>query len=224
MTRHGKTRVAGYRTTRRAHTTRAETGLSAVRANAILAAMSLRRSFVLPSMLVVVGLSCTVEGEDMVTTFGDLTVDPSGTPPGTSDAGDSESSATMATDSGQAETEGPATSSPTTTTDPTDSESTGNPIDEQPADGMYSECMTAANCIGQTTCVLVVGSSTGFCSSMCADAGLDCEPNPGATSTASPACVDSAGMSVCGLSCDGGLTCPGGMQCLPLGVSSMVCV
>ncbi|MEX1368459.1 MAG: hypothetical protein AB1Z98_35330 [Nannocystaceae bacterium] len=185
--------------------------------------MSLRRFFVLVSMLGAVGLSCTVEGEDVATTFGDPTVNPSGNPPGTSDGGDTESNATMATDSGTVETEGPATSGPTSTTDPTDSESTGEPIDEQPANGMYSECTTVADCIGQTTCVLVAGSPTGFCSSTCADAGLDCDPSPGATSTASPACVDNAGMLVCGLSCSGGLTCPGGMQCLALG-ASMVCV
>lgn len=99
------------------------------------------------------------------------------------------------------------------------------PIDEQPADGMYSECATIADCFGLTTCVLVPGGmAAGYCSNTgCVNALIDCDPNPGATSSAVPECVDNGiGAFVCALGCSGGLTCPGGMDCLALG-ATMVC-
>ena len=159
----------------------------------------------------------------MMTTF-DPTADPSGNP-ATSDEADTEPASTEG-DSGSGETgldDMASTTSPGTT-EPAESGETGTPVGEQPESGMYSECATVADCIGQTTCVIVPGAPMGFCSHACADAGTDCTPNPGATSNAAPACVDDGnGMQVCALSCDGGLTCPGGMECASLG-ASMVCV
>jgi len=169
-------------------------------------------------------LACTVKGEDVATTFGDPTANPSGVPPDTMGESDTDETQTAdtepaATDSGQATTM-------EATTAPSDSDSTGEPgVDEQPASGMYSECTSVADCIGQTTCVIVPGAPMGFCSiTGCANAVADCQPNPGATSTAAPACVDDgSGIFVCALNCSGGIACPGGMECLSLG-ASMVCV
>ena len=159
----------------------------------------------------------------MMTTFGDPSADASGNPPTTSTtqtSGSSETSSDTEMGSGSDSSGGNTSNA---TTDPS-SDSSGSPADEQPEDGMYSECATVADCIGQTTCVIVPGAPMGFCSHACADAGTDCTPNPGATSNAAPACVDDGnGMQVCALSCDGGLTCPGGMECASLG-ASMVCV
>lgn len=165
--------------------------------------------------------ACTVEGEEVATTFFDPTANQSGTPPATGD-GDTE------TTGGAGETSGSSgsvdsgdTSTPMTSSDGADA-STGAPVDEQPQDGMYSQCAGVGECIGLTTCVLVGG--TGFCSNAgCDDPVADCLPNPSATSTAPAACVDNgAGLQVCALSCAGGQSCPGGMDCLALG-ASLVC-
>jgi hypothetical protein len=161
---------------------------------------------------------CTVEGKEVATTFGDPTVNPSGTPPPTTSEGDeataSSGSASATADSG--ETAMPATAG-------SDGASTGAPVDEQPEDGMYSACAGVGECVGLNICVLA--GAAGFCSNTgCLDPAANCLPNPSATSTALPACVDNgAGLQVCALSCAGGQTCPGGMDCVALG-ATMVCV
>ncbi len=163
----------------------------------------------------------------MATTFSDPTTNPSGTPPtsGVATAGD--------TATGPGPTEGDSGSGATSTAGPpatstaSEADSGPEPVDEQPQNGMYSECVSTDECIGLTACVLVPGSPVGFCSQTgCLDATMQCEANPGATSSATPTCVDdgtNTGVSVCALTCEAGATCPGGMSCLPLGVTS-VCV
>lgn len=174
------------------------------------------------SVLGALGSACTVEGEDVMTTFSDLTMNPSGNP-ATSDDGDTEPSEDTGADTGDTGSDDVATTSPMTT-DPGESGATGDPpVDEQPDSGMYSECATVGDCIGQTTCVIVAGAATGYCSSTCSDPLADCDPNPGATSNAAPVCVDDGGIQVCALGCQGGLTCPGGMECLSHG-GTQVCV
>src|SRR5262245_7529709 len=93
--------------------------------------------------------SCTVEGQDMATTFADPTANPMTmtAPPPTTSEGDSEATG------GSAETAPPAesgeTSPPATTTADSGSASTGAPpADEQPEDGMYSACAGVGECIG----------------------------------------------------------------------------
>lgn len=165
--------------------------------------------------------ACTVEGREVMTTF-----DPSasGNPPtsGSSQSGsDTEPSTSTAADTADTSS-GSGTSS--ATSDPT-SGSSGAPADEQPEDGMYSECASVADCFGLTTCVLVAGTPMGgYCANTgCVNAMIDCEPNPGETSTAALACVDNGfGAFVCGLDCSLGQTCPTGMACLALGLT-MVC-
>lgn len=175
-----------------------------------------RRRELGPIALVVALAACTVEGEDVATTFADPTANPSGTPPTTSE-GDTEATAGGSGSSGSADsgdTQAPATGS--------DGSSGAPPVDEQPANGMYSACMGVGECIGLTTCVVV--GATGFCSNGgCADPVADCDPNPSATSTAPAACVDDGtGLLVCALACAAGQTCPGGMDCVALG-TTMVC-
>lgn len=164
--------------------------------------------------------ACTVAGKDVETTFGDPTANPSGTPPS------SGNSDTEGTEEGTGETSSASagSTSETTTATTAPSESSGAPpADEQPANGMYSECAGVADCIGLNTCVLA--GASGFCSNTgCVDASTQCDANPGASSTAPPTCVDNgAGQMVCALGCAGGQTCPGGMDCVPLG-ATMVCV
>lgn len=167
--------------------------------------------------------ACTVEGEDVATTFFDPTSNPSGTQPTTS-VGDTEATAS-ASESGGSNASNVSADSGDTQSPPatgSDGSSGAPPVDEQPEDGMYSECMGVGDCIGLVTCVLV--GATGFCSNAgCVDPVADCVPNPSATSTAPAACVDNgAGLQVCALSCAGGQTCPGGMMCVGLG-ATMVC-
>lgn len=173
-------------------------------------------------LLLVATTACTVEGEDMMTTFADPTANPSGTPPGDESAGDNtegSSGGSGGPSSDSAET----TSAPSTTTATTSAEgSTGAPpVDEQPDNGMYSECAGVADCIGLNTCVLA--GAVGFCSNTgCTDPVAQCDANPGATATAPPACVDNgAGQMVCALACAGGQSCPGGMECVALGGTSV---
>jgi hypothetical protein len=184
--------------------------------------MIARRRGLGPTALAVALAACSVvEGTDVATTFGDGSAsNPSGTPPTTSE-GDTEASGDS---SGSADGNGSADSGDTSTPPATGSDggsSGAPPADEQPEDGMYSACAGVGECIGLTTCVLV--GATGFCSDGCADPVQDCVPNPSASSTAPPLCVDNgAGMMVCALSCSMGQPCPGGMDCMPLG-ATMVC-
>jgi len=174
----------------------------------------------------VVPTACTKTGEEVATTF----FDPGGmssSPPtsGGDTDGDTDAPATSSeTDDPSESAESGATSEATTNTTMS-SDTSGGPGVEQPEDGMYSECASVANCIGLTTCVIVPGAEGGgFCSNTgCGNPGADCDPNPGATATAAPDCIDDgSGALVCALSCAGDLTCPEGMQCLPVGVT-MAC-
>lgn len=168
--------------------------------------------------------ACTVEGKEIESSFSDPTTNPNGPPPSTNGDSGSETEGESSGGSGGSAGSGSTSTAVTTTatTSATASDSTGAPADEQPEDGMYAECMGVASCIGLNTCV--TAGTTGFCSNTnCIDPTAQCDPNPGATSTAPPACVDN-GMAqmVCALSCAGGQTCPGGMECVVLG-ATMVC-
>lgn len=175
-----------------------------------------------PLALLVALVGCTVEGVEVATTFDPN--GPSGAPPTTSE-GDTEMSGSTGSETASPSTESDDTSSPPMTDSGSGSGSDGStgsmPVDEQPEDGMYSECMDVTQCIGLTTCVMA--GATGFCSGSCADPVADCDVSPSATATAPPLCVDNgAGLVVCALSCGGGQTCPGGMDCVALG-ATMVC-
>lgn len=183
--------------------------------------MTARRRGLGPIVVGVALAACSVEGEDVATTFFDPTANNSSVPPTTS-VGDTEATAAGSMSDGPADS-GDTSPPPATDSGTGDGGSSGSPpVDEQPENGMYSECMGVGDCVGLTTCVLT--GATGFCSNGgCADPVQDCVPNPSATSTAPPLCVDNgAGMMVCALSCAGGQACPGGMECVPLG-ATMVC-
>lgn len=186
--------------------------------------MTLSRRRGLGSIALAVALTaCTVEGEEVATTFFDPTVNQSGTPPPTGGEDDTETTGgSGGTNGSTASADSGGTATPATSSDGSGGASTGAPADEQPEDGMYSACAGVGECIGLTNCVMA--GATGFCTNAgCADAVADCQPNPGATSTATPACVDNgAGLQVCALSCSLGEVCPGGMDCVGLG-ATMVC-
>lgn len=164
--------------------------------------------------------ACTVAGKDIETTFSP-TASGNGPTSGTPTTGMTSDSSG---ESNPGDSSGGSGSDTNTTNDPTGGTS-GGVVDEQPANGMYSECAMPGDCVGQNACVTVVGAmgAGGFCSTLgCLDA-TTCDANPGATSNAIPMCIDNgAGMMVCALTCAGGQTCPGGMQCLALG-ANMVC-
>jgi hypothetical protein len=84
---------------------------------------------------------------------------------------------------------------------------------QQPADGMYSACDDAADCFGLEFC------ETGFCTSECTNAAVDCDPSPGGT--ALPTCFMFGLESLCALDCSGGSTCPTPMQCTPVTTGSV---
>lgn len=93
---------------------------------------------------------------------------------------------------------------------------------EQPADGMYSECMVPADCsmVTSNVCVTINGGS-GFCTNMgCTNPAVDCDPSPGGT--APPICfpVDDT-LTSCALDCSAGQICPTGMTCTVLANGSI---
>src|SRR5690606_6117591 len=110
----------------------------------------------------------------------------------------------------------------TTTTDPGEDAASGTTADlgMQPESGMYSDCLSTAECIGQDACITVLDEQQapidGFCSKDdCVDPITDCEPSPGGTAT--PVCFSlmlmGAPAEVCALDCAGGESCPAGMVC-----------
>ena len=159
------------------------------------------RTGLVPLALAMALAACSVEGEDVATTFFDPTANPSGTPPTTSEGDDDTAGSSEGTPGSSG-----AADSGDTSTPPAGSEGSSGamPVDEQPEDGMYSACTGPADCIGLTTCVLT--GATGFCSNAnCADPVQDCDVNPSATSTAPALCVaDVTGVMVCALSCAAG--------------------
>ena len=174
--------------------------------------------------------ACTVDSEDGQVTFGPTTnatsftttmtattVDPSGSTTDDVSTSASTDPSASSTDGDDEDSEsGGGTSAGSTADD------TGGVI-EQPDDGMYSHCTSAAQCVGLNLCV-VVAVDDGFCSTTpCTDAA-SCVASPGGT--AMPTCAEvMVGMAMstaCALDCSGGKTCPGGMICAALG-TGMVC-
>lgn len=175
--------------------------------------------------------ACTVDGEDGATSLGGTTVPATSATTATTTVGTATAMSTSATSSASDESDESDsddsiddTSPPTSddTSPPDDTSGGGSGTDEQPADGVYSECETVVQCFGATACVTIM--SDGYCSIACAIAG-DCPPSPGGTAAAAcvPANISGVDMTVCALDCSGGKTCPGGMECAALG-ASMVCV
>lgn len=161
----------------------------------------------------------------MATTFSDPTANPTAnptnSPPGDGSAGES-TEGTGGSEGPSSESAGSGTSGATATTASSAEDSTGAPsVDEQPGNGMYSECAGVGDCIGLNTCVTTIEG--GFCSNTnCTDPVSQCAANPGATSTAPPSCVDNGqGQMVCALVCAGGQSCPGGMSCVALAGTSV---
>jgi len=90
----------------------------------------------------------------------------------------------------------------------------------QPDNGMYSDCLSTAECVGVNTCITIFDDMgapfDGFCTrDNCVDPAVDCDPSPGGTSTVVCSTVQIMGepASVCALNCTGELVCPDGMTC-----------
>ena len=90
----------------------------------------------------------------------------------------------------------------------------------QPDNGMFSDCLTTAECVGVNTCITIFDDRgapfDGFCTKdNCVDPAADCVPSPGGT--AAVVCTEVQLMkipaSVCALDCADGLVCPDGMVC-----------
>lgn len=91
---------------------------------------------------------------------------------------------------------------------------------EQPSSGMYSDCLSTAECVGLNTCITIFDDQgqpfDGFCTrDNCQDPVADCDPTPGGDVMPVCAEIQLNGMpaTACALSCAGGLTCPSGMIC-----------
>jgi hypothetical protein len=173
-------------------------------------------------------LACAAgDNDESNTTFG-TTPNPSTTPTSMSATG-----AMGSEDDGDDDDDGPAASTTmdTESGDPATAsgdEDTEEIPSEQPTSGMYSACLDASMCVGQTTCFTItegVDVVDGFCTTApCSDPMLTCDPSPGGTAT--PICVDLliGGMPTtgCALDCSSGKTCPAGMQCYNL-ADAQVC-
>lgn len=117
---------------------------------------------------------------------------------------------------GTASTSGPGTGS--------DESGSSGERGEQPEDGVYSHCMSAAECTGANTCITVMKTGDGFCTNMCEVAG-DCPAAPGETAAVVciPVTTPNLSFSVCALNCSSGEQCPTGMTCSSV-QESLVCV
>ncbi len=131
-------------------------------------------------------------------------------------ASESDSSSNTDTPTSGPDTDGLDTDGLTTGDDAT----TTGVASQQPADGMYSDCLSSVQCIGLTTCLTVLdgnGQATdGFCTSGGCNSPLaQCDPTPGGNTM--PICfpIEQNGNAdtVCALDCSAGQACPAGMQC-----------
>lgn len=175
-------------------------------------------------------IGCAVGDEADETTFGSASFDPTqATGSGTTTAGDPDASAgTDTSDEASSETSdadddvSDTTTSSSATTDSTGDTGSSTTADNgmQPDSGMYSDCLSTVECVGQDACITVLDAQQnpidGFCSKDdCVDPITDCDPSPGGTAT--PVCFSltlmGAPAEVCALDCAGGASCPGGMTC-----------
>lgn len=121
-------------------------------------------------------------------------------------------------DTGEGDTVNPNNATSEAGDDDTDDGNAGD--GPQPEDGMYSHCLSTAECVGVNTCVTIFDAEgepfDGFCTlDNCTDAATDCEPSPGGD--VAPVCVEITlngnPASACALDCVGGKVCPNGMTC-----------
>lgn len=187
--------------------------------------------------LAIAALSACAVGEDTsASSYGNPTYSPTTTPPSGSGSGSDEatssdtSPADTSTTSGDGDTTAlPADPSTGMATDAdTGPQGSGGDNGMQPADGMYSDCLMAAQCVGLNTCVTILDMMDapidGFCSNNgCQVPATDCDPTPGGTAV--PFCMmvtlNDNPDTACALDCAGGATCPGGMMCWDLGGTSV---
>lgn len=150
-----------------------------------------------------------------------------------SDSGGSSSESGGSTGAATSSTGGDTSGGGTTaaTLDPTGGSSGAvDPTDGQPADGMYSPCLQAAECAPLSLCIQSVDADMnpidGFCSATgCSNPAMDCDPAPGGTAV--PVCVpitvNNMAQMACALNCQA-LMCPTGMMCVNFTDLGMICM
>jgi hypothetical protein len=117
------------------------------------------------------------------------------------------------TDAGSS-SDGGSDGASSTGSDPTDTDGGGTGgATEQPASGMYSECTSAVDCVGQTQCVTTDDGMDGYCSSSCLAPAMDCDDAPGGSAPVICAMMTGGPTAVCALDCSVGQQCPTGMSC-----------
>jgi hypothetical protein len=169
--------------------------------------------------------ACTVDAPD--DSFGMITAGPVGPTAGspTGGGGDDDGSGSETEDDGDDDGGGSADSAAGSGSGAAESDGgtagdTGGGAGAQPADGVYSACATAAECVGATYCI---PANAGFCTRDCVAPG-DCPPSPnGAAPTVCIPVTMPVATSVCALDCSGGQACPAPMTCTAV-EGTMVCV
>jgi hypothetical protein len=143
----------------------------------------------------------------------------------TSTEGEQDGSTASVSDGSGSGTDGPGASSGDDAPLATD---TGADNGMQPVDGMYSDCLSAAMCVGLNTCITILDTENmpidGFCTNnACVAPATDCDVGPGGTAVPFCMMVQLNGRpdTACALDCSGGKTCPGGMMCWELGRTSV---
>jgi hypothetical protein len=178
---------------------------------------------ILRSCVLVALVSCTVDSPD--DSFGMITAGPpmptAGTPTGDDGDGSSDDDSSGGDDgSGNGSSAGTDAGSTGADDGGTTAGDTGGGAGMQPESGVYSACMTAAQCVGAVFCV---PAGDGFCTTECVAPG-DCAASPnGAAPTVCTPITMPVTASVCALDCSGGQACPAPMTCTAL-EGAMVCV
>lgn len=115
-----------------------------------------------------------------------------------------------------------------TTAATTDDGGGGNGM--QPADGMYSPCLTPEECGFVPILCITIGDADaptdGFCSEIaCVTPAVDCAATPGGTAIPRciPVTVNDMADQACALDCSAGKTCPVPMQCYDLDGIGEIC-
>lgn len=121
------------------------------------------------------------------------------------------------TDASSTSDDGSSSDGGSTTGDTTDTDGGTTGSTEQPDHGMYSECTTVVDCVGQSHCVTTDDGMDGYCTNVgCLAPALDCDDPPGGSAPVVCAAVAGAPSPVCALDCSVGQDCPTGMTCQTL--------
>lgn len=164
------------------------------------------------ALLAFASVACTVDAPDK--SIGELTAGPVATAPSSASGDDGDGDSDSGSEGSGGDDDGGSTADGPGDSGVGDASGSGGGTgDEQPADGMYSHCVAANECVGLSACV-TAAADDGFCTGACVSPA-DCDPSPGGN--APPVCAliigSPASMNGCALDCSLGQMCPGGMIC-----------